>query len=229
MSDHLQHELKKEFQLERMILFSDAVFAIAITLLAIELKLPAEVTIDKIVVSLDRHSATDPALLTGLGEMMGKFIGFFISFFIIGLYWTVHHRMFGYVVNYNNKLLRLNLIYLMAIVLMPFSTALYSEYAVRFLKVPVIIYTINIIFLGVMNYILWNYVSNPKNNLAAGISTVEKKYFAYRAFMVPTIFFLLGVVYLLVQKTYAIYIPILIPLTMRLFKKIYFKRHNLKE
>ena len=148
MSDHLQHELKKEFQLERMILFSDAVFAIAITLLAIELKLPAEVTIDKIVVSLDRHSATDPALLTGLGEMMGKFIGFFISFFIIGLYWTVHHRMFGYVVNYNNKLLRLNLIYLMAIVLMPFSTALYSEYAVRFLKVPVIIYTINIIFLA---------------------------------------------------------------------------------
>jgi uncharacterized membrane protein len=229
MSDHLQHELKKEFQLERMILFSDAVFAIAITLLAIELKLPAEITIDKIATSLDRHSATDALLLSGLGEMMGKFIGFFISFFIIGLYWTVHHRMFGYVVNYDNKLLRLNLIYLMAIVLMPFSTALYSEYAVRFLKVPVIVYTINIIFLGAMNYLLWNYVSNPKNYLAAGINTVEKKYFAYRAFMVPTIFFVLGVVYLVVQKTYAIYIPILIPLMMRLFKKIYFKKHNLKE
>jgi uncharacterized membrane protein len=229
MSDHLQHELKKEFQLERMILFSDAVFAIAITLLAIELKLPAEITIDKIATSLDRHSATDALLLSGLGEMMGKFIGFFISFFIIGLYWTVHHRMFGYVVNYDNKLLRLNLIYLMAIVLMPFSTALYSEYAVRFLKVPVIVYTINIIFLGAMNYLLWNYVSNPKNYLAAGINTVEKKYFAYRAFMVPTIFFVLGVVYLVVQKTYAIYIPILIPLMMRLFEKIYFKKHNLKE
>ena len=38
--DHLQNELKKEFQVERMILFSDAVFAIAITLLVIDLKIP---------------------------------------------------------------------------------------------------------------------------------------------------------------------------------------------
>src|SRR5438309_1273028 len=113
MSDHLQHELKKEFQLERMILFSDAVFAIAITLLALEIKVPA----------IDRHLATDALLANSLGELIPKFIGFFFSFFIVGLYWTIHHRTFGYVVDYTSKLLRLNLIFLLAVVLMPFSTA----------------------------------------------------------------------------------------------------------
>ena len=229
MSDHLQHELKKEFQLERMILFSDAVFAIAITLLAIEIKLPAELKINDVSVSLDRHLVTDNLLLNALGEMIGKFIGFFISFFIIGLYWIIHHRIFGYVINYNRRLLWLNLVFLMAIVLMPFSTGFYSEYAVHFLKVPVVVYTINIIFLGVMNYVLWDYVANPKNQLAVGISSTEKKYFAMRAIIVPSIFFVVAVIYILVRKEYAIYIPLLIPLLMRLFKKFYFKKHNIKE
>jgi uncharacterized membrane protein len=228
MSDHLQHELKKEFQLERMILFSDAVFAIAITLLAIEIKLPTEIKVDNVTVSLDRHLATDNSLLHALAEMIGKFIGFFISFFIIGLYWTIHHRMFGYVINYDRKLLWLNLVFLMSIVLMPFSTGFYSEYAVHFLKVPVIVYTVNIIFLGIMNYALWNYVANPKHQLAVGINSTEKKYFAMRAIIVPIVFFIVAVVYILVRKEYAIYIPLLIPLLMRLFKNFYFKKHGVK-
>jgi uncharacterized membrane protein len=104
MSDQLQHELKKEFQLERLILFSDAVFAIAITLLVLEIKVP----------SIDHHIATDALLLKSLDELIPKFIGFFISFFIIGLYWTTHHRLFGHVVDYMPRLLWLNLLFLLA-------------------------------------------------------------------------------------------------------------------
>jgi len=227
MSGNLQHELKKEFQLERMILFSDAVFAIAITLLAIELKMPAELKINEVLTPLDRHTATDNLLLHVLAEMIGKFIGFFISFFLIGLYWTIHHRMFGFVINYNRKLLWLNLVFLMAIVLMPFSTGFYSEYAIHFLKVPVIVYTLNIIFIGVMNYVLWSYLANPKNQLTVGINITEKKYFGYRAIIVPCIFFIMAVLYIVVKKQYAIYVPLVIPLLMRVFKRFYFKKHNL--
>jgi uncharacterized membrane protein len=56
--DHLHNELKKEFQLERMILFSDAVFAIAITLLVIEIKVP-EI----------HEEITDQAILQGLAHL----------------------------------------------------------------------------------------------------------------------------------------------------------------
>ena len=82
----LHSELKKEFQLERMILFSDAVFAIAITLLVIELKVP----------EIERAELTEGKLLMALAHMIPKFFGFIISFMFIGIYWTVHHRLFGF-------------------------------------------------------------------------------------------------------------------------------------
>jgi uncharacterized membrane protein len=208
MSDRLGHELKKEFQLERMILFSDAVFAIAITLLVIEIKVP----------EIDRHIATDEMLQHSLGEMIPKFIGFFFSFFIIGLYWTIHHRMFGYVINYTAKLLRLNLIFLLAVALMPFSTAFYSEYILRLLKTPFIIYTANILFLGLANFFLWRYLTNPKYNLTEGLTAEDRRYASLRAIMVPSVFVVAALFYLFVHPLSAVYIPMLIPITMRIIR-----------
>jgi uncharacterized membrane protein len=218
MSTQLHSELKKEFQLERMILFSDAVFAIAITLLVIEIKVPP----------IDRHVATDALLLQALDEMMPKFVGFFISFFIIGLYWTIHHRMFGYVVNYTRKLLWLNLVFLLAVVLMPFSTAFYSEYIIRLLKTPAIVYVANIVFLGVMNFIIWSYLNNPKHHLTEGVTREDKKYFGFRAITVPIVFIVMAAIYLTVNPKYAIWVPLSIPLIMRIFKVFYFKKKSSK-
>ena len=85
MGQQLHNELKKEFQLERLILFSDAVFAIAITLMVIEIKIP----------EIHRNEVTDELLVNKLGELIPKFIGFLVSFLLIGQYWVVHHRLFG--------------------------------------------------------------------------------------------------------------------------------------
>lgn len=216
MGDQLQHELKKEFQLERMILFSDAIFAIAITLLVLEIKVP----------DINRHIATDAMLLKSLDELMPKFVGFLLSFFFVGLYWTIHHRMFGFVVNYNRKLLTLNLIFLLAVVLMPFSTAFYSEYIFRLLKTPVLIYAGNIIFLGIMNIILWEYISNPQNALAKGIAKEEKKYFFIRAITVPVTFMIMTVLFIFVNKIVPLYIPMLIPVIMKFIRRKYKKKTN---
>ena len=209
MSSQLHSELKKEFQLERLILFSDAVFAIAITLLVIEIKVP----------ELPKEGLTDKKLGEALGHMIPKFIGFFLSFLIIGLYWTIHHRMFGYVVNYTRRLLWLNLIFLLAVVLMPFSTAFYSEYVLRLLKTPLIIYVCNIVLLGGMNFLLWKYVTNPKYALIEGLGAEEKRYFSFRAIAVPCVFILTALVYIFVNPKLAVWIPPLIPLTMRIISR----------
>jgi TMEM175 potassium channel family protein len=213
MNQPFHNELKKEFQLERMILFSDAVFAIAITILVIEIKVP----------QYDRHTVTDNQLSAALRELIPKFVGFLISFFIIGGYWMMHHRMFGYVVNYTFKLLWLNIIFLLAVVLMPLSTEFYNEYVTSRLTTPAVVYVINIVFLGTMSLILWKYITNPKLKLVEGITKEAKRYFILRALTIPSVFIVMAIVYLTVDRKYAVWIPLLIPVIMKIFRRLYFK------
>jgi uncharacterized membrane protein len=208
MSNKLHNELRKEFQLERMILFSDAVFAIAITLLVIEIKIP----------ELEKgETLTENLILHKLAYLIPKFIGFIISFLLIGQYWIVHHRMFGFVINFSDKLIWLNLLFLLAIVLMPFSTGFYSEYVGRGHGVisHVIFYTANICLLGISNFMMWRYLSNSKNNLTENLTPALAKYFSLRALTVPTIFVIFSFVYLY-SPFIAAWIPISIPIILRL-------------
>jgi len=206
MSNKLHNELRKEFQLERMILFSDAVFAIAITLLVIEIKIP----------ELEKgETLTEHLLLEKLAHLIPKFIGFIISFLLIGQYWIVHHRMFGFVINFSDKLIWLNLFFLLATVLMPFSTGYYSEYVGKGVVSPVIFYTANICLLGIFNFLMWRYISNSKNNLTENLTPQLAKYFSLRALTVPTIFVIFSFVYLY-SPVIAVWIPISIPIILRL-------------
>jgi len=205
MGSPLHNELRKEFQLERLILFSDAVFAIAITLLVIEIKIP----------EIDRNMVTESKLLSMLAHLIPKFIGFIVSFMIIGQYWTVHHRMFGYVINFNGKLLWLNIFFLFTIALMPFSSGFYSEYAGAPVMTPVIFYTANIALLGILSFWMWRYLGNPKNNLTENLSPLLARYSAYRAITVPVIFLVLTMVYMW-KPIVAAFIPMTIPIILRL-------------
>jgi len=219
MSNQLHNELKKDlpagkagFQLERMILFSDAVFAIAITLLVIEIKIP-EIHGD----------VSDELLLEGLKQLIPKFVGFLISFIFIGLYWTIHHRMFGFVTSYNRKLLFLNLLFLFFIALMPFSTGFYSEYAGKLfryqLRVPLTFYVLNFCAIGFVNYFMWRYISNPKHRFTEPpIDPATLKFAKARALLVPIVFLLMLPVAYFSNVMIAVYMPMLIPLLIRIFK-----------
>jgi uncharacterized membrane protein len=215
MSNKLHNELRKEFQLERMILFSDAVFAIAITLLVIEIKIP----------ELDHEKVTDGQLANALGHLLPKFLGFFISFMLIGVYWSVHHRMFGFVTSYTRKLLMLNLLFLFFIALMPFSTGFYSEYAGKELvkeqlKVPMTFYVLNYSVAGFINYFMWIYIANPANKVAEPPLDPEVAALAkMRSLLVPSMFLLMLVVAYFTNVLFAVYIPMFIPIVIMLAKK----------
>ena len=214
MSTPLHNELKKEFQLERMILFSDAVFAIAITLLVIEIKIP-EIH-DKV---------SDKALLSELKHLIPKFIGFLISFMLIGIYWTVHHRMFGFVTSYTRKLLLLNLVFLCFVALMPFSTGFYSEYAGpelfrEQLKVPLTFYVLNFCCVGFANFLMWRHVTNPKNKVAEPpIDPLIAKNARLRSFIVPFIFLMMLPVAYLTNVLFAVWMPMLIPVSLTILRR----------
>lgn len=219
--DHFEKELKKEFQLERMIFFSDAVFAIAITILILEIKVP------------ELHdNVSDDLILEELSKLIPKFIGFLISFFLIGQYWSVHHRLFGFVKAYDRKLLWRNLYFLLTIVIMPFTTGLYSEFTgtVMFekqLKVPMTIYTINIVLVALTNFRLWNYITNPKNNLSEGLPGKDFiQLVKLRAAIVPFCFVLMLPIAYLINVKYAVYMPMLIPFMMIYVRKRYDRRRK---
>lgn len=210
--DNFEKEIKKEFQLERMILFSDAVFAIAITLLVIEIKVPHLDVIN------------DSLVLKELIHLLPKFFGFVLSFFIIGIYWTVHHRLFSYLINYDAKLIWLNILFLFSIALMPFTTALYSEFYQPYLRVPFIIYTVNVFITGFFSYLLVKHLAYSKNKISAGFTDKNLvKASLAKSWMMPTLFGVGLIVSYIFPPWIGRMAPALIPIYLGIVNKKYGK------
>ena len=102
--------------LERLIFFSDAVFAIAITLLVIEIHAPHL-----------PHGAAEGAYWRALANLWPSILGYVVSFAVIGLFWMGHHRAFALSARYSPKVLGWNLGLLGTIGFMPFATAFLSS------------------------------------------------------------------------------------------------------
>lgn len=102
---------------ERTVYFSDAVIAIAMTLLAIELPLPQGDTPSQVWRSF-------------VGNLGGEYLAFLISFGVISLFWYRHHRSFQRIARINTSLIVWNLVGLATIVLIPFATRMLSPEAV---------------------------------------------------------------------------------------------------
>jgi uncharacterized membrane protein len=203
---------KTEFQVERIAFFSDAVFAIAITLLIIEIKVPE---IKGLLVSED-------SFLHAFSLLTPRLFGFAFSFCIIGLYWSLHHKMFGYVISYNGKLIWLNLLFLFSIVLMPFSTAVYSEYStpeyIRLIT-PYLVYVVNICLTGFVNFLMWSSIGNPKNRLAESIPKGDfLRKIKIRSLLLPSFFVFSLLFSWLVDPILGRFTLLLIPIAMGLVR-----------
>jgi uncharacterized membrane protein len=91
-----------------------------------------------------------------------------ISFVVLAAYWIRHHNMFHYIARVDSRLLWLNILFLLTVGFIPFSTALIGRYPLA--QIPVIIYGSNLIGTGLSLQALWVYSANRNQLIAATLS-----------------------------------------------------------
>jgi len=145
--------------LDRVVFLSDGVIAIAMTLLVLDLRLPP---------LADLSSGT---LRDALVSNIPHFISFVISFEVIGIFWMSHLRMFSFIAVYTRGLAFLNLLFLMSIAIMPFSTTLVGDYGR--LTLAAVFYSLSLVFTSGTSNLLWFYASRRGRLLDPAVSHAD--------------------------------------------------------
>jgi len=159
--------------LERLVFFSDAVFAIAITLLIIELRLPP----------LPAKPET-AEIVAALQSVLPGVFAYALSFATIGSYWLAHWRRYRYVERANERLAAMNLLLLGLVAFIPFPTALIGEHGDQ--PVIVVFYAASLSAAGVVGPLTWLYAWHA--GLAVpGLSLRYATMAALRGFSVPIV------------------------------------------
>ena len=130
----------------RLEAFSDAVIAIAITLLVLEIQVP--------------HVEHGGELWSALGGLWPSYIGYLLSFIMIGIMWANHHNIFKHIERADHYLVLINLLLLLTIGFFPFTTALLAEYLGKEGERTAVIVYSGSFFLSACDYnLLWFYAS----------------------------------------------------------------------
>ena len=108
MVDGEREPVESARAIDRIAFFSDAVFAIAMTLLVLQLRLPL--------------TTTEATLGHDLAELGHQYVSFVLSFLVISMFWRSHHRRFDALRAYDDRLVVLNTLLLLSIVFLPFPT-----------------------------------------------------------------------------------------------------------
>ena len=168
----MSHENKDQLGLDRIAFFSDAVMAIAITLLVIDLRLP------------DRSHGE---LFSQLALLQGRLLGYFISFMMVASFWEAHHRMFRYFQTYDRRFLWLNNFFLMFIAFLPFPTSIIGK---GLDSQGAVFYIANIAAIGLLRFAMWHYATRKSRLVASEFPVTKVREEMWRALATPVGFLL---------------------------------------
>src|SRR4051794_7443724 len=160
---------ENEIEFSRIVAFSDGVFAIAITLLVLNLGVPEQIR--------------GADLTTALWEQRQDLLAYALSFVVIGRFWIIHHRFFSDVTGFDSRLLGLNLFYLSWIVLIPFSSQVLGDHGGD--TAAIVLYAINLAGVVLVGMLMFNHARS------AGLSSVsdaEASDFRQRSVTIAAIF-----------------------------------------
>lgn len=207
-------EVKKEFQLERMILFSDAVFAIVITLMAIEIRVPdlADVGPENYASELISHLAP-------------VFLAYTVSFGFIGMIWYQHLKLFSVLRDYDFGLVLRNLVLLFFVGLFPFGATVIAS--IKGTAVALVIYLSIILLCISSQFFLQRYIliQRPQlrntQDISAQLNELERKKVALISFIIILSLIILSIIIINDEKIKSIVMlwMLIFPVLQRLLKK----------
>lgn len=190
----------------RLEAFSDGVFAIVITLLIIEVRVPI---VEKV------------QLNHALIELVPKILSFILSFIIVGSYWVAHHTMMQFLEKVNRSVLWFNLFTLLTVAFIPFPTALLGEYPYE--KTPVILYGISLSLVNITGTIFWRFITYKKRFVKHNLSNSFSN-FVTLIHLLPVLFYMLSIVFSFISITISYIIYLLVPLFFILPNPLILKR-----
>lgn len=143
----------------RLEAFSDGVFAIAITLLVLEIKVPPP----------------DTALGAELLQLWPSYLAYVVSFLVIGAIWINHHAMFQHIIRVDGTLLLLNVLHLMLIAFLPFPTAVLAEAFHRGIdeSIAAAFYGGILTVIGIFVNAMWRYATRGDGLLSPHITATK--------------------------------------------------------
>jgi uncharacterized membrane protein len=156
MSDRTENDTESGLDFERIVFFSDAIFAIAITLLILEVRPP----------ELDKVLEEGNSLSHELANQFRSIQSFLSSFIVLGFYWRAHHQIFRYVRRFDGNLIWLNLLFLLSVVWLPYPTVILGRFVNSELtpvmgigdqQLAVVIYAGSVAITGLLLTAIWLY------------------------------------------------------------------------
>jgi uncharacterized membrane protein len=165
-------EEARRSQLERVVFFSDAVFAIAMTVLALSIHIPA--------------GTKDADVGDALRKVVPSVLTYLLSFSVIGLYWLAHHRMYRYFERVDATMLALNLASLSVVAFVPFPTQVLGEHGGT--TAAVVLYAATVGVLGSVVTVSWIYATQNHRLIAPETPNRFVQHQLWRSLVVPAVF-----------------------------------------
>ena len=175
MTDLQEQNIGGGRELDRIVFFTDAVFAIAITLLVLDIRVP-EIPPGLVAEQLPGR----------LLDLWPKLLSYVISFLVILFYWMGHHSMFSAIKGYDRGLIWLNSLFLMCIAFLPFPTSLLGEYADQ--QLVVAIYAGNLAIARLLLTAVWWYATSGRRLVDDSLDPGMIRAFRIRGLAVPLVF-----------------------------------------
>jgi uncharacterized membrane protein len=164
-------------ELDRIIFFSDAVFAIVMTLLILDIQVPD--------IPPNLAAAELPARVL---DLWPKFFSYVLSFIVISTYWIAHHGTFRYIKSYDRGLLWLNLLFLLSVSFAPFPTSLLGEYGDQ--QFAVVLYAGSLAIPRLWLASIWWYAIKGRIVMSDRLDPGMSRYHLVRSLAIPFIFLL---------------------------------------